>query len=273
MAYQRAIANFLDEKTAAIDALIEKKERLIALLAEKRAALIHQAVTKGLDSTVPMKPSGIPWIGDIPAHWSVSALRWIRKPGTAITYGIVQAGPDVPGGIPYIRVSEMSGRELPREGYQRTSPEIDRSYRRSKVFAGDLVVAIRASIGKTLRVPSWLDGANLTQGTAKVSVCEDVSSSYVFWVMNSEATSAALGAASKGATFKEITLETLRKLQFALPPRAEQEEVVSFLRREAGKLDSCAERIESQVLRLQEYRQALITAAVTSQLDIPGAAA
>jgi hypothetical protein len=67
--YPQSVADFLDRKTAAIDALIEKKERLIALLAEKRAALIHQAVTKGLDPTVPMKPSGIPWIGDIPAHW------------------------------------------------------------------------------------------------------------------------------------------------------------------------------------------------------------
>ncbi|MEQ9317668.1 MAG: restriction endonuclease subunit S, partial [Polyangiaceae bacterium] len=72
---QRAIADFLDEKTAAIDALIEKKERLIALLAEKRAALIHQAVTKGLDPTVPMKPSGIPWIGDIPAHWTRTVVK------------------------------------------------------------------------------------------------------------------------------------------------------------------------------------------------------
>src|SRR5690606_17290765 len=81
LASQRAIADFLDRKTAAIDALIEKKERLIALLAEKRAALIHQAVTKGLDPTVPMKPSGIPWIGDIPAHWSVMAIKRFARPG------------------------------------------------------------------------------------------------------------------------------------------------------------------------------------------------
>ncbi len=68
---QKAIADYLDEKTAAIDALIEKKRKLLDLLAEERAALINQAVTKGLDPTVPMKDSGIPWIGEIPAHWEV----------------------------------------------------------------------------------------------------------------------------------------------------------------------------------------------------------
>ncbi len=72
---QKAIADYLDEKTAAIDALIEKKRKLLDLLAEERAALINQAVTKGLDPTVPMKDSGIPWIGEIPAHWDVLQLR------------------------------------------------------------------------------------------------------------------------------------------------------------------------------------------------------
>jgi len=71
---QKAIAGFLDRKTAAIDALIEKKQKVLDLLAEKRAALINQAVTKGLDPNVPMKDSGIPWIGEIPAHWQMAPL-------------------------------------------------------------------------------------------------------------------------------------------------------------------------------------------------------
>ena len=183
LSQQQRIADFLDRKTAAIDALIAKKERLIELLEEKRQALITQAVTKGLDPNVPMKDSGIEWLGEIPAHWEMSALRWVRRAGTSITYGIVQAGPDVEGGIPYIRVSDMSGSELPRTGYRRTSREIDRAYRRSKVSAGDLVVAIRAGVGKTLRVPSFLDGANLTQGTAKVAVRPDVECDFVYWCL------------------------------------------------------------------------------------------
>jgi type I restriction enzyme S subunit len=265
---QRRIADFLDRKTAAIDALIEKKQKLLGLLAEKRAALINQAVTKGLDPNVPMKDSGVPWIGEIPAHWEVSSLRWVRRPGTSITYGIVQAGPHVEDGVPYIRVSEMSGDEFPPNGYKRTSTEIDSSYRRSKVTAGDLVVAIRAGVGKTLKVPSFLDGANLTQGTAKVSVRRDVSTDYVFWAMQAPATQASLDEASKGATFKEITLETLRKLALPLPPSDEQWQVAEFLSKSMQRLMTVQASVRNQLNLLQEYRQALITAAVTGQLEL-----
>ena len=135
---QRAIAEFLDRETARIDGLVAKKERLIELLQEKRTALISHAVTKGLNPNTPMKDSGVEWIGGIPAHWTTQELRRLVRKGTTITYGIVQAGPDVEGGIPYIRTSDMSGDELPRTGYLRTSPEIDDSYRRSKVSAGDI---------------------------------------------------------------------------------------------------------------------------------------
>ena len=267
-AEQQAIADILDRKTAAIDALIEKKQKLLDLLAEKRAALINQAVTKGLDPNVPMKDSGIRWIGEIPAHWGVSALRWVRRPGTSITYGIVQAGPHVEDGVPYIRVSEMSGDELPRRGYKRTSREIDHSYRRSRVAVGDLVVAIRAGVGKTLRVPDFLDGANLTQGTAKVSVREEVSADYVFWAMKSEASQSALDFASKGATFKEITLETLRKLAIPMPPPTDQRLISAFLEDRIAKGAGATRAAQTQIERLQEYRQALITTAVTGQLDL-----
>jgi type I restriction enzyme S subunit len=269
---QKAIADYLDAKTAAIDALIEKKRKLLDLLAEERAALINQAVTKGLDPTVPMKDSGMPWIGEIPAHWEISALRWIRRPGTSITYGIVQAGPDVEDGVPYIRVSEMAGEELPREGYQRTSREIDQAYARSRVYPGDLVVAIRASVGKVLKVPPYLPVANLTQGTAKVSVRQEVSTDYVYWALKSDSASAALWFHAKGATFKEITLETLRKVAIALPPRTEQDAIAARLSEAAQRFDDAVARVKRQINRLQEYRQALITAAVTGQLDIEAAA-
>ena len=144
---------------------MEAQRRLIDLLKEKRQAVISRAVTKGLDPSAPMKDSGVEWLGQVPAHWEVKALTKLARPGTSITYGIIQAGPNIENGIPYIRTSDMSGDCLPIDGYLRTSPEIDASYARSKVQAGDLVIAIRATIGKPLLVPPYLEGANLTQGT------------------------------------------------------------------------------------------------------------
>jgi type I restriction enzyme, S subunit len=117
---------------------VAKKEHLFELLKEKRTALITQAVTKGLDSNVPMKDSGVEWLGEIPACWEVGELRRLNRKGTSITYGIVQAGPHVENGVPYIRTSDMAGEVLPRTGYQRASREVDAAYQRSKIATGDV---------------------------------------------------------------------------------------------------------------------------------------
>jgi type I restriction enzyme S subunit len=188
---QRDIASYLDRETQRIDELVGKKLGLLKLLDEKQLALISKAVTQGLEPSAPFRESKIPWLGSIPAHWQIKQLRHVARAGTVITYGIVQAGPDLEGGIPYIRTSDMDGDELPLVGYLRTSADIDASYSRSKVATGDLVIAIRATIGKPLIVPSELDGANLTQGTAKFSPGPETCAEYVkyfgivrFWTSN-----------------------------------------------------------------------------------------
>jgi type I restriction enzyme S subunit len=262
------IRGFLDRETAKIDALVAEQERLIALLQEKRQAVISHAVTKGLDPTVPMKDSGVEWLGEVPEHWEISQLRRVVRDGTSVTYGIVQAGPDIEGGVPYIRTSDMSGDALPVEGYLRTSSEIDAAYSRSKVAAGDLVIAIRASVGKCLPVPPELDGANLTQGTAKISPGALTDASFLLAYMSSSPVQTLLDAKSKGATFKEITLETLRKTPVLLPPRPEQEEIANRVRIEGGRFTALIAAAESAKILLKERRAALISAAVTGQIDV-----
>ena len=99
---QSAIAAFLDRETSKIDSLVAEQEKLIELLKEKRQAVISHAVTKGLDPNVPMKDSGVEWLGEVPEHWEVMQLKHVIAKNTVITYGIVQAGPHVEDGIPYI---------------------------------------------------------------------------------------------------------------------------------------------------------------------------
>lgn len=265
---QRAIAGSLDRRTAAIDALIAKKERLAQLLHEKRQAVISAAVTRGLRTGVPEKASGHPWLGSVPCHWDVSELRRVIRAGTSITYGIVQAGPQVEGGIPYIRTSDMAGDELPADGYAKTSPEIDAAYRRSKVVAGDVVVAIRATVGKPLIVPQALSGANLTQGTARIAPGPRLATSYLWFALRSTPCQQRFEALAKGATFREITLDMLRRFPIPVPPVQEQEEIASYLEREDARLLAASRRVEGSCEKLREYRQALIMAAVTGQLDV-----
>lgn len=265
---QRAITDFLDFETSKIDALIAEQQRLIELLKEKRQAVINHAVTKGLDPDVPMKPSGIEWIGDIPAHWELVELRRLAKPETSITYGIVQAGPDVEGGVPYIRTSDMAGEYLPESGYLRTSEEIDKAYSRSRVAAGDLVVAIRATLGKALAVPDFLRGANLTQGTAKISPGERLISQYLYWTFNADYCQISVDAVAKGATFREITLHALRRIKILVPPLEEQKMLIRYLEEQNDRLSALRNEAEKAVSILQERRSALISAAVTGKIDV-----
>jgi len=265
---QHAIADFLDRETARLDALVARMERLVELLQEKRSALISHVVTKGLDPSAPMKDSGVDWLGQVPEGWEVIELRRLVRRGTSVTYGIVQAGPDVPDGVPYIRTSDMSGSTLPDTGYLRAAPEIDAAYRRSKVETGDLVVAIRATVGKTLRVPPSLHGANLTQGTARVCPGPLVTPDFLLYSLGSSAPQQRLEAISKGATFREITLDMLRRLALPVPPPAEQHAIADHLDGETAKLDTLAEKVRLAIERLKEYRTALISAAVTGKIDV-----
>jgi type I restriction enzyme S subunit len=267
---QSKIVSFLDRETAKIDALIAEQQRLIELLKEKRQALISHAVTKGLNPDAPMKESGIEWLGEVPKHWKLKQLKHVVDPTTSITYGIVQAGPHYEGGIPYIKTSDISGDSLPLEGYSLTSPEIDYAYQRSKVTKGDLVIAIRATVGKCLPVPDELDGANLTQGTAKISPGLNVSKEYLLSAINASATQAYFDHMAKGATFKEITLDALRRTPVVLPPIGEQIVISDYLKQEITKLDTLTTEAKTAINLLQERRTALISAAVTGKIDVRG---
>jgi type I restriction enzyme S subunit len=265
---QQAIAGFLDCKTTQIDVLIEKKKQQIELLQEQRSTLIDNIVTSGLNPNVPLKDSGLEWLGKIPSHWGVKQLRHIIREGTSITYGIVQAGPDYEDGVPYIRTQDMAGSVLPRDGYLKTSPEIDKSYERSKVNAGDIVVAIRATVGKALIVPEYLEGANLTQGTAKVSLSELANNRYVYWAINSHSCQNQISSISKGATFREITLYMLRRVAIPFPPLDEQVQISSYLDNQTYEIDLAIDRFRNQITLLHEYRTALISEAVTGKIDV-----
>ena len=267
---QVSIYTFLDHETAKIDALIAEQQRLIELLQEKRQAVISHAVTKGLNPDVPMKDSGVEWLGEVPEHWEVLELKRLNSLGSSITYGIVQAGPHIDDGVPYIRTSDMSGEILRLETCQRTSWEIDEAYTRSKVQEGDLVIAIRATVGKALVVPTELDGANLTQGTAKFSPSGRVSSAFMKSGFSSSYCQAQIGACAKGATFLEITLDSLRRLAFGVPPIEEQLLITNFLENSCNEFDALLCQASTACILLKERRSALISAAVTGQIDVRG---
>jgi type I restriction enzyme S subunit len=277
-AEQRAIAAFLDRETTKIDALVAKKERLIALLQEKRTALITRAVTKGLpaeaaakaglDPNVPTKDSGVEWLGEIPARWEVKRLWHLTAPGRRIMYGIVLPGPSVEDGVPIVKGGDVSPERLRLDRLSRTTREIESGYVRSRLRGGDLVYAIRGSIGEVAIVPDELQDANLTQDAARISYMASIHGPWLLYALKSLALFAQLEAGALGATIRGINIRDLKRASIVVPPRGEQLAIAAFLERETAKIDALVAKVRDAIERLKELRTALISAAVTGKIDV-----
>ena len=139
-------------------------------------------------------------------------LQELVKSGTSVTYGIVQAGVEVEGGVRYIRTGDIVDGEIRIANLRRTSPEIANKFPRSRVSEGDIVMSIRATVGTTALIDAALDGANLTQGTARISPGHEVTSDFLLAYLRSPSAQQWISAQVKGATFREITLGRLREL-------------------------------------------------------------
>ena len=162
-----------------------------------------------------------------PMGWNTVELQDAVKKGTIVTYGIVQAGPEFPGGVPYIRTGDIVDGVIRVDGLRRTDPSIAKKFDRSKVRTGEIVMSIRATVGTTAVVPAKLDGANLTQGTARISPGEQTLLPFLLFYLRSEGVQGWIQKQVKGATFAEITLGRLRELPVLIPPIANQKRFVA----------------------------------------------
>jgi type I restriction enzyme S subunit len=243
---QQGIAQVLDT----LDTVIYETKAIIAKLTAVKQGLLHDLLTRGIDANGELRPpqTEAPDLyrktdqGWIPLDWDVRPLS--EYTSSEITYGIVQAGPHVPNGVPYIRTGDMSGDSLSREAMLCTSRRIASSYARSEVRTGDIVMAIRATVGKVLPVPSDLDGANLTQGTAKVSPNAGTDGVFLLWAIRHSRSQQAIQLQIKGTTFAEITLGALRQVPIAAPVEINEQ-------REIGK------RLAAIDMHLQSEQQYL----------------
>ena len=157
---------------------------------------------------------------------SCRELADIVAPDKIVTYGIVQAGPDVESGVPYIRTGDIKNGEILAHQLAKTSHEIAKSYSRSEISTGDIVISIRATVGTTALVPKSLNGANLTQGTARISPGPEVRGEYLLNYLRTDSIQAWIQSQVKGATFREITLGKLRQLPVFVPSTALQDQFV-----------------------------------------------
>jgi type I restriction enzyme S subunit len=269
---QQAIANFLDRETAKIDALVAKKERLIELLQEKRAALITRAVTKGLDSKVSMKDSGVDWLGKIPAHWEATQIRNIAKSLQTGPFGSQLHSEDyTPGGIPVLNPSHL------RDGY--LVPDMDCAVdegtamrlKQHELCEGDIIFARRGEMGRCALVTKieagWLCGTGSLRIRPNLNL---VDPSFLNRFLSISGIREWLLLEAVGATMDNLNTMILGRMPVLLPPVDEQRAISTFCDVETNKIDTLVAKVREGIEKLQEYRTALISAAVTGKIDVRG---
>ncbi len=161
--------------------------------------------------------------------WPMVLLEQLVDPNRPITYGIVQPGPDIPGGVPYVRVVDIQNGSVISQQLRRTSPDIAQSYRRSSLSAGDLLISIRGHVGRTAIATPNIDGANLTQDTARVAVLPPANVRYIQRYVESASARHWLTQHTKGVAVTGINLTDLRRLPVPLPPPPEQRRIADIL--------------------------------------------
>ena len=263
---QAAIASFLDRETAKIDALITKKERLIELLQEKRTAIISHAVTKGLDLTVPLKDSGVEWLGEIPAHWDVAPVyaRYSVQLGKMLNQEAVRGV----ASAPYLRNANIQWDRFDLTDL--LEMDFDSSERRKyALIPGDLLVCEGGEVGRTAIWQGELTECYFQKTVHRLrSLRNTEEGRFFFYVLYTAAKRGVFVADGSKNTIAHLTAEKLKKHRFAFPPYQEQQAIASYLDRETAKIDALIAKIREGIEKLKEYRTALISSAVTGKIDV-----
>jgi len=269
MSEQQAIADFLDRETAKIDALVEKKERLIELLQEKRTALITHAVTKGLDPDVPMKDSGIEWLGQFPAHWAETRLGWAVQVSGGHT-------PDTgelrfwDGEIPWVTPKDMKRRVI-TDSLDHVSEAALSETGLRLLATGNVLIVVRGMIlAHTFPVAVLRAPATINQDMKALLPTDGLKSDYLAYLLEGISKFILSLVEESAHGTRRLQTELWKRVQLFLPPPIEQARIVNYLDRETAKIDALIAKVGEAIERLKEYRTALISAAVTGKIDVRG---
>ena len=262
------ITHALDRETARIDALIEKKTRFIELLKEKRQALITQAVTKGLDPTVPMKDSGVEWIGEVPAHWDVISIGYILDAVGDVDHFMPAS---VEKGVPYLMTGDLkefaSGVNF-EKCKQVSYRDYSKLCKRIKSSKGDVIIARYATIGTSMYVDIDVDFLVSYSCVTIKTIPSMVSGLYLFQYLKSNAFYQGIENQINTNTQGNVGINDLKKVKLAVPGLPEQSRIIEYLQSKLENMDKLTEKTQSSIELLKERRSALITAAVTGQIDL-----
>jgi type I restriction enzyme, S subunit len=172
-------------------------------------------------------------------------MRNIIEPDRPITYGILKPGPNIPNGVPYIRVADYPNNRLNPDTIRRTSKEIETNYARARLSKGDILLSIRGTVGRICFIPDSLAGANITQDSARLSIQTIINRDFIAYVLQTSPTQRRMQKAVKGVAIRGINIGDVRALQVPIPPREEQREIV----RRVDELFKVSDKVEERYLK------------------------
>lgn len=266
---QVRIVDFLKVETAKLDALITEQRTLIDLLKEKRQAVISHAVTKGLDPRVPMKDSGVEWLGEVPAHWEVHPLKHVaafRSGGTPDKGNIDYWDGDIPW---------ASAKDLKVDDLFDTTDHITEaavlSGAASLVPAKSILVVVRGMIlARIFPVVMTQVPMAINQDLKAVIPGEHIHADYMAWLLRGSESETLSRLDEAGHGTKALRMDAWGAMKMPVPSVDEQKEIVTFINQETHRFDVLTAEAETTIALLQERRSALISAAVTGKIDVRG---
>ncbi|MFS3557253.1 restriction endonuclease subunit S [Citrobacter braakii] len=271
---QIQIASFLDREIAKIDNLIEKQQQLIELLKEKRQAVISHAVTKGLNPDVPMKDSGVEWLGEVPAHWTIPSLKYNISTRKGVAF---KSSDFCDSGIRVVKASDIKKKTI-------ISSDVflpvcfSKEYPKAVLNFGDIVLSTvgstpdvkNSAVGQLGYVPAELEGSLLNQNTVVFSSNSNMLEQfYLFLLLQTDIYRDHLDLHAHGtANQASLNVSDMLEFKYPCPPLSEQIEIVDYIQNCNSKFDDLETCSEEAIKYLQERRTALISAAVTGKIDV-----
>ncbi|MDR8371825.1 restriction endonuclease subunit S [Pseudomonas lactis] len=266
---QTQIARFLDHETARIDALIEEQQRLIELLKEKRQAVISHAVTKGLDPKVPMKHSGVEWLGEVPAHWVVRKLKnLVSVRGGSTPSKEVERYWE--GDIPWVSPKDMKSERI-SDSIDHVSDSAIKDGGLNMVKGGAILIVVRGMI-LIHSVPVAITDVDVTinQDMKAMTPCAELSSDYLSLLLQGVRDAVFQYIDSSAHGTRKLEWERFELINLPVPSHSEQNSIVSSIEMQKRAIDDLTEQAASAITLMKERRSALISAAVTGKIDVRG---
>ena len=266
---QEAIVTYLDTKVAKIDEYISIAEKKIAALEELKQTIIAEAVTRGIHKEVPMKDSGVKWIGMIPEHWKVLCLKYLSKIKGRIGYrGYTAADLVSEGEGAFV----IGGKHINQCILNTESPDYiswDKYYESPEIMVskGDIVMAQRGSLGKVALIDKEINEATINPSLVLIKdICCDAS--FLYFYLRSNSTLTLIELLNTATAVPMISQKQIEKMPIPLPPLPEQQEIVTYIEAKVANINQLCQAERSQIEKLKEYKQRLISDVVTGKVKV-----